>query len=71
MNKDKQVGGDHYSRFDIQPFDIIREYKLNYWEGNVIKYLLRHTIKGGKQDLLKSLHYLEFLLENYEELFHE
>jgi len=57
----KQVGGDHYSKHAIQPWDIIEEYGLDYWEGNALKYLLRR--KGPRvQDLAKAIHYLEHSL---------
>ena len=54
----KQVGGDHYKKNKIQPWDIIDEYNLNFYEGNVLKYLLRS--KGSREeDLQKAIHYLE------------
>ena len=34
--KRKQIGGDHYAKHTIQPFDIIREYGLDYFEGNAL-----------------------------------
>lgn len=66
--KAKQVGGDHYLKA-IQPWDIIRAWGLNYWEGNIVKYVLRHTGKGKVEDLEKAKHYLEYLIDNYDELF--
>ena len=64
----KQVGGDHYLKA-IQPWDIIRAWELNYWEGNIVKYVLRHQYKNGKEDIEKAIHYLEFVRDNYEELY--
>lgn len=64
----KQVGGDHYFN-PIQPWDIIRAWDLNYWEGNVIKYVLRHKGKNKTEDLAKAIHYLEYLIENYEDIY--
>ena len=59
----KQIGGNHYVKYSIQPWDIIDEYGLNYYEGNVLKYLLRR--KGDRiEDLQKAIHYLEKELEN-------
>jgi len=63
MVKDIQVGGNHYSKHTIQPFDIIDEYKLGYYEGNVLKYLLRHKDKGGVEDIDKAIHYLNKVKE--------
>lgn len=62
----KQVGGTHYQKA-IQPWDIIREWKLDYWRGNVVKYVLRCNEKNGIEDLKKAIHYLEYAIENYEE----
>lgn len=59
-DKTYQVGGDHYARHAIQPWDIIEEYRLDFWLGNVIKYVLRH--KPGETrlvDLQKARHYLD------------
>lgn len=61
-----QVGGDHYSSMTIQPFDIIDEYGLNYYEGNVLKYLLRHRRKNGLEDLKKAKDYIDVLIDKYE-----
>lgn len=63
-----QVGGDHYRRA-IQPWDIISEWELNFWEGNIQKYLLRHRFKNRKEDLEKARHYLDYLIENYDALY--
>lgn len=63
----KQVGGDHYSKMKIQPIDFIKANDLDYCEGNVIKYVTRHRHKNGREDLLKARHYIDFLLEEYED----
>jgi len=55
---EKQVGGKHYKKHKIQPWDIIDEYNLNYYEGNALKYLLREK-ENRVEDLGKSIHYLE------------
>lgn len=64
----KQVGGDHYLKA-IQPWDIIRAWDLNYWEGNIVKYVLRHQYKNKLEDIEKAIHYLEFIRDNYEDLY--
>lgn len=65
MNKAffRQIGGQHYKKFKIQPSRFINENKLLFAEGNAIKYLCRHKDKGGKQDLLKAIHYIEMIIE--------
>jgi hypothetical protein len=60
---DTQVAGDHYKRMAIQPTEYIHRNRMNWCEGNIIKYVSRHRFKGGKQDLLKARHYLDLLIE--------
>ena len=60
----KQVGGDHYKRMAIQPSHYIVKNKLGWYEGNIVKYITRHSIKGGRQDIEKVIHYAELLLED-------
>ncbi len=59
----KQVGGKHYIKYRIQPSKFVVENKLLYPEGSVIKYILRHQDKGGKEDLLKAMHFIEMIIE--------
>ena len=64
---DKQVGGKHYKDMKIQPAEFINENKLLFAEGNAIKYICRHSIKGKEEDVRKAIHYLEMVLErDYE-----
>jgi hypothetical protein len=58
----RQVGGSHYKRA-CQPWEIIEEWELNYWAGNIIKYVLRYPHKNGVEDLEKAAHYLEYLIK--------
>lgn len=58
----KQVGGTHYVRHNIQPWDIIDEYGLDYYRGNAIKYILRNKM-DVYEDIRKAIHYLEYWLE--------
>jgi len=60
---DKQIGGKHYRNMKIQPAEFINENKLLFAEGNAIKYICRHTIKGKEEDVRKAIHYLEMILE--------
>ena len=59
----KQIGGQHYRSMKIQPSVFINENKLLFAEGNAIKYICRHPLKGKKQDILKAIHYLEMIIE--------
>lgn len=57
-----QIGGSHY-QLPISPWEIIEKNELDYWEGNVIKYVLRYKNKNGVEDLKKAIHYIEYLIE--------
>ena len=60
---DRQVGGNHYNKHEIQPWHIIDEYNLNFYEGCILKYLLRR--KGDRvEDLEKLIHTAEKEIEN-------
>ena len=59
----KQIGGKHYLKYKIQPSKFIVENKLLYPEGCVIKYILRHQDKGGKEDLDKAKHFIDMIIE--------
>jgi|TARA_Y100000401_G_scaffold112469_1_gene111940 hypothetical protein len=61
-----QIGGDHYKSCGIQPVEYIHANQLDYFEGNVIKYVTRHRTKGeGKKDIEKAIHYAQLILELY------
>lgn len=60
-----QVGGSHYNNKAIQPIDYIMANKLDFCEGNVIKYVTRHKEKNGLEDLQKAKQYIEFLIKGY------
>ena len=59
----RQVGGNHYSKYKMQPSKFVTENKLLYPEGCVIKYVVRHQDKGGKQDLEKAKHMIDMIIE--------
>lgn len=60
---DKQVAGNHYKEFAIQPIEFIVRNKIPFIEGNIIKYICRWEEKGGIEDLDKVIHYVELLKE--------
>ena len=61
-----QVGGEHYKRKLIQPWDYIAANDLGYFEGNIVKYVSRWREKAGVEDLKKARHYLDKLIELQE-----
>ncbi len=54
-----QIGGNHYTKFAIQPYEFISKNNLSFFQGNVIKYVCRYLKKGGEQDLEKIKHYCD------------
>jgi|TARA_Y100000401_G_scaffold59069_1_gene46812 hypothetical protein len=48
---------------EIQPAEFINKNKLLFAEGNAIKYICRHSRKGGIEDIDKAIHYLEMIKE--------
>ena len=59
----KQIGGSHYKDMVVQPSEFINKNKLLFAEGNAIKYICRHSMKGKEEDIKKAMHYLEMILE--------
>ena len=59
----KQIGGRHYMDMVMQPSEFINNNKLQFAEGNAIKYICRHANKGEVQDLEKAKHYIDMIIE--------
>ena len=69
---DKQIGGSHYQKFKIQPSKFVIENELLYPEGCAIKYILRHRLKGKREDLKKAIHFIEMIIErDYKDFLEE
>ena len=62
----EQVGGNHYSKLAIQPYEYSIKNELNCYQFNVVKYVTRYKNKNGIEDLKKAIQTLEKLIE-YEE----
>tara|TARA_Y100001938_G_C7963512_1_gene365565 strand:- start:521 stop:760 length:240 start_codon:yes stop_codon:yes gene_type:complete len=63
--KDK-INPDYYVGTRIQVSDFISEFNLNYFEGNIVKYIVRHRDKNGIEDLKKARWYLDRLIKKEE-----
>ena len=64
MEEKRQVGGDHYEKCGIMPTTYIRANNLDFFEGNIVKYITRHKDKNGAEDIKKVIHYAEMILED-------
>lgn len=68
-----QVGGDHYARMSVQPWDAMEAWLTpeqfeGYMLGSAIKYLARAGKKGdAQQDIEKARHYLDRLIQSIED----
>lgn len=60
---DVQEGGNHYKLLGIQPVEYIEKNQLDYFQGNVVKYITRHKAKNGAEDVKKAAHYCQLILE--------
>jgi hypothetical protein len=60
---ERQVGGSHYKKCKIQPIEYIHANGLDFFQGNIVKYITRFRDKNGKQDLEKIKHYVDLLIE--------
>jgi len=58
-----KINPDYYIGTKIQVSDFIQEFKLDYFQGNIVKYVVRHKKKNGLEDLEKAKWYLERLIE--------
>ena len=59
----ENVSPDYYARYDIEPVSFIMRNQIPFAEGSVIKYVLRHDMKGGVEDIDKAIRYLEMIKE--------
>jgi len=72
--RDYNVGKSDYSKHKIQPWDIWIEYRLNPFEADIIKRMLRKKEEPGmtpqearKMDYQKCIHILEELIRQIDE----
>lgn len=61
------AGSTHYRTGDIEPIDLIISQKLDFLEGDVVKYVCRYRHKGAPmQDLLKIKQYVDWMIERQQ-----
>jgi hypothetical protein len=64
INKDKEIGGTHYSDMKIEPVELIHAMQLDFISGCIVKYISRYRSKGSVEDLSKALHYARMYMED-------
>lgn len=61
-NKEQVEHPKHYNQ-GIEMWDYAYSHNLDFFEGNVVKYVTRWRHKNGLQDLYKAKQYLDKLIE--------
>ena len=63
---DNKYDPQHYQRGKIQVWDFVADQKLDFFKGNVVKYVCRAGTKSGESeldDLMKAKVYVEKAIE--------
>jgi hypothetical protein len=59
-----QVAGDHYKKHgELQHWDVVNHFELDYFQGQITRYVFRWKDKNGIEDLHKAAHYLQKYIE--------
>lgn len=58
-----QIGGDHYKKCGIEPVEYIHANGLDFFRGNIVKYVTRDKDKNGAEDIRKVIDYANMILE--------
>lgn len=62
----RQVGGDHYkarTSGEEEHWDRVNRLQLDYFQGQITKYVERWKLKNGIEDLRKAQHFLQKYIE--------
>lgn len=62
----RQIGGAHYkkaSKSGQEHWDVVDDFNLDYFQGQITKYVMRWKDKNGMADLEKALHTLQKYIE--------
>ena len=58
----EQRGGNHYKSLKIQPIEFCEINGLTACQSSIVRYMTRHTVKGGVVDVEKAIHYASLML---------
>ena len=67
LPQEKQIGGSHYKKFKIQPYEFISKNNLSFYQGNVVKYVCRYLHKNKIEDLEKIKHYCDLEIKKMKD----
>ena len=65
MDKDRIKHPSHYTD-GIEMWDYAYSHGMDFFEGNILKYVTRWRHKNGLEDLYKAKQYLDRLIEHTE-----
>lgn len=65
--RDSNVGNSDYSKHLIQPWSIMLDHNLNYWDGDIIKRTLREKAEGGMTKTEARIMDYKKIIHNCEE----
>jgi hypothetical protein len=60
---ERQVGGKHYKVGGEEHWDRVHRLGLDYFQGQITKYVERWKLKNGIEDLEKARHFLDKYIE--------
>ena len=64
---DQVLKPDHYERWVVEPVTFIMTNDMEFWRGNVIKYVARAGYKNDEvEDLRKAQRYLQMRINQLE-----
>ena len=61
-SKERVVHPNHYNK-GIEMWDYAHSHNLDFFDGNVVKYVTRWKDKNGVEDLKKAKQYLDKLID--------
>jgi len=61
------VNPKHYTSMAISPIEYIKANEIPWNEANAIKYISRHSMKNGIEDLEKAIWYIKDLIATLKE----
>ena len=61
----QETGGTHYLGLAITPVEYAMRNRLDFSEGNIVKFVSRHRLKGKDEDIKKAIDYCKIIL-HYE-----
>ena len=67
MSKEQVEHPSHYNKGKTEMWDYSFQHNLDFFEGNVVKYVTRWKHKNGLQDLYKAKQYLDKYIKIQEE----